>query len=95
MTYNHPGSFEAEFYISEKKKADHPICFINAGYSSGWSAESFGIPLESREVTCQAQGDEHCTFVMTHRSKMLERLDKFKELLKTKKRTEITTEDLL
>lgn len=95
FTYNHPGSFEAEFYIADKKKADHPVCFINAGYSSGWTAESFALPLESREVTCQAQGDEHCTFVLTHRNKMLERLEKFRELLKTKKRTEITTEDLL
>jgi predicted hydrocarbon binding protein len=95
MTYNHPGSFEAEFFISEKKKADHPICFINAGYSSGWSAESFGLPLEAREVTCQAKGDEFCTFVLTHRSKILDRVETFKEILKTKKRTEITTADLL
>ena len=79
----------------DKKKAGHPICFINAGYSSGWSGESFGLPLEAREVTCQAQGDEHCTFVLTHRNKMLDRLDKFRELLKTKKRSEITYEDLL
>jgi len=95
LTYNHPGSFEAEFYIADKKKVDHPICFINAGYSSGWCSESFGLPLESREVTCTAAGDEHCTFVMTHRNKMLERLDKFRKLLKTKKRSEITAEDLL
>jgi predicted hydrocarbon binding protein len=95
VTYNHPGSFEAEYYIMEKKKADHPICFINAGYSAGWTAECFGLPLEAREVTCQAKGDEHCTFVLTHRNKMLERLEKFRELLKTKKRPEITVEDLL
>ncbi|MBN2225132.1 MAG: XylR N-terminal domain-containing protein [Deltaproteobacteria bacterium] len=95
FTFNHFESFEAEVFIADKKKADHPMCFINAGYSSGWTAESFGLPLESREVTCQAQGDEHCTFILTHRSKMLERLDKFRELLKTKKRSEITTEDLL
>jgi predicted hydrocarbon binding protein len=95
FTYNHPGSFEAEFFISEKKKPDHPICFINAGYSSGWVAECFDLPLESREVTCQAQGDEHCTFILTHRNKMLDRVEKFKGLLKTKKRADITTEDLL
>jgi predicted hydrocarbon binding protein len=95
FTYNHPGSFEAEFFLSEKKAADHPICFISAGYSSGWAAESFGLPMEAREVTCQAKGDEHCTFVLTHRNKMLDRLEKFKELLKTKTRAEITTADLL
>ncbi len=95
LTYNHPGSFEAEALIHAGVKVDHPVCFINAGYSSGWCSESFSLPLESREVTCQAQGDEHCTFVMTHRNKMLERLDKFKGLLETKKRTEITAEDLL
>jgi len=95
LTYNHPGSFEAEFFVSEKKRTDHPVCFINAGYSSGWAAESFGLPLEAREVTCQAEGDEYCTFVLTHRNKMLDRLEKFRELLKTKKRTEITTADLI
>lgn len=95
LTYHHPNSFEARVFIEDNKKANHPVCFINAGYSSGWCAESFGIPLDAREVTCEAMGDEHCTFIMTHRSKMLKRVDEFRELLISKKPEEITTEELL
>ena len=95
LTYHHPNSFEARSFTEDNRKIDHPICFINAGYSAGWCAESFGIPLDAREITCEAMGDAHCTFIMTHRSKMFQRAQKFQELLKTKKPEEIKTEDLL
>jgi son of sevenless-like protein len=95
LTYHHPGSFEAEAFLADGITASHPVCHINAGYSSGWCSESFNIPLDAREVSCAATGDEHCTFIMTHSSKMLERQEKFRELLKEKSAKEITTEDLL
>jgi predicted hydrocarbon binding protein len=95
LTYNHPNSFEAEAFKSVGKKADHPICLINAGYSSGWCAESFTLPLEAREVSCEAMGDSHCTFIMTHRSKILDREKKFRELLKLKDLKEIVPQDIL
>ncbi len=95
LTYNHPNSFEADAFVLENKRATHPICWINSGYSSGWCSVSFGIPLEAREVTCVGMGDPHCTFIMTHRTKILERVERFKVLLKTKKPEEVTTEDLL
>lgn len=95
LTYHHPSSFEARAMIEDNRKSDHPICLINAGYSAGWCAESFGIPLDAREVNCEAMGDTHCTFIMTHQSKMFLRVQKFQELLKTKKPEEIKTEELL
>ena len=95
LTYNHPGSFEAEALITSGVNANHPVCFINAGYSSGWCGESFALPLEAREVTCVAQGDAHCTFIMAHRNKILGRAEKMKRLLKKKKPEEITTQEIL
>lgn len=95
LTYHHPCSFEAMAMIEDNRKIDHPICLINAGYSAGWCAESFGIPLDAREVSCEAMGNAHCTFIMTHRSNMFQRVQKFQELLKSKKPEEIKTEELL
>jgi predicted hydrocarbon binding protein len=95
LTYNHPNSFEAKSLLEDNRKADHPICLINAGYSAGWCAESFGVPLDAREVKCEAMGDPNCTFIMTHRSKMFQRAKKFQELLNTKKPEDIKTEEIL
>jgi predicted hydrocarbon binding protein len=94
LTYNHPNSFEADAYINNKKKADHPICWINAGYSAGWCSSSFDVPLEAREITCAAMGHASCTFIMTHRNKIIEKVDRFRELLKEKQPEEVTTADL-
>jgi PAS domain S-box-containing protein len=37
---------------------------MNAGYSSGWCEESFGLPLVACEILCTARGDDRCRFVM-------------------------------
>ncbi|MDR3491878.1 MAG: diguanylate cyclase [Gammaproteobacteria bacterium] len=68
LIYEHPYSFESASWISAGKKSDVPICIMNAGYSSGWCEESFGIPLVATEITCKAKGDEACLFVMAHPS---------------------------
>src|SRR5688572_11041023 len=44
LFYNHPYSFEADSWIRAGKRSHTPICIMNAGYSSGWCEESFGIP---------------------------------------------------
>jgi len=64
ITYNHPFSFESDSWIRAGKQTDFPVCIMNAGYSSGWCEESFGIPLSATEISCKARGDENCTFVM-------------------------------
>ena len=47
---------------------------MNAGYSSGWCEESFGMPLVAVEVECQARGDAHCRFVMAPPSRIEEHI---------------------
>ncbi|MDQ3048299.1 MAG: ATP-binding protein [Bacteroidota bacterium] len=65
LIYNHPFSFEADSWIRSGKTSDTSVCIMNAGYSSGWCEQSFGMPLTAVEVTCKAKGDEHCTFIMS------------------------------
>ncbi len=70
LLYDHPFSFESDAWINSGKKPDFPVCVMNAGYSSGWCEESFGIPLLATEITCKARGDETCRFIMAHPSKI-------------------------
>ncbi len=64
LIYDHPFSFEADSWKRAGRRPDFPVCVMNAGYSSGWCEESFGIPLVSAEIECQARGDAHCRFIM-------------------------------
>ena len=77
LSYKHPHSFEADAWLEADQKSDVPVCFMNAGYSSGWCEQSFGIPLISTEITCRAKGDKECTFIMAHPSKMKEYIAHF------------------
>jgi len=64
LIYDHPFSFESDAWLRKGRKSDFPVCIMNAGYSSGWCEESFGVPLVAAEIACQARGDAHCRFVM-------------------------------
>lgn len=66
LVYDHPCSFEADAWLASSKRAGAPACVMNAGYSSGWCEEAFGIPLAAVEVECRARGDRRCRFVMAH-----------------------------
>ena len=70
LAYDHIYSFEAEAWIKEGKKSDFCVCVMNAGYSSGWCEESFGIPLVASELICKAKGDEACRFIMAPPSRI-------------------------
>ena len=70
LIYDHPFSFEADAWKKAGKRSDCPVCVMNAGYSSGWCEESFGIPLVASEILCKAKGDEVCRFIMAHPSKI-------------------------
>jgi PAS domain S-box-containing protein len=70
LVYDHPFSFESDAWIRAHRTTDFPICVMNAGYSSGWCEESFGVSLVASEITCKARGDEACRFVMAHPSKI-------------------------
>ncbi len=77
LIYNHPYSFEADTWVRAGKRSSSPVCIMNAGYSSGWCEESFGIPLTAVEVSCVAKGDKHCTFIMSPPHKIQEHLERF------------------
>jgi len=80
LKYTHPYSFEADSWIDEGVKSEFPVCVMNAGYSSGWCEESFGLPLTAVEITCRAKGDDECTFVMAPPHKIHEYLPKTNHL---------------
>jgi two-component system sensor histidine kinase/response regulator len=79
LIYDHPFSFESDAWMKAGRRSDFPVCVMNAGYSSGWCEESFGISLVASEIMCRAKGDEVCRFIMAHPSKIE---DYIKEYLK-------------
>ena len=74
LLYDHPFSFESHSWIARHKRSDTPVCIMNAGYSSGWCEESFGLPLVAAEVECLAAGDAHCRFIMAPPARIEEHL---------------------
>jgi PAS domain S-box-containing protein len=64
LIYDHPFSFESDAWEKNKRKTDFPVCIMNAGYSSGWCEESFGVGLVAHEILCKAKGDDCCRFIM-------------------------------
>lgn len=77
LIYDHPYSFEAQAWLEKEKKADFPVCVMNAGYSSGWCEESFGVSLVTAEIECRAKGDRHCRFIMAPPSKIKNHIRKY------------------
>jgi hypothetical protein len=66
LAYDHPFSFEAAAYLEQGIVSEHPVCHMNAGYSTGWCQVSFGVDLQAEELSCRARGDDQCIFVMAH-----------------------------
>ncbi|MEN6542897.1 EAL domain-containing protein [Parvibaculum sp.] len=64
LLHDHPYSFEADAWIRAGRRSDFAVCHMNAGYSSGWCEESFGLPLVTTEISCRAKGDDMCRFIM-------------------------------
>lgn len=79
LIYDHPFSFESDAWRARGKRTENPVCIMNAGYSSGWCEESFGIPLVAAEVECQACGDARCQFVMAPPSRIEGHLSRWLE----------------
>ncbi|QKE39481.1 ATP-binding protein [Ferrovum myxofaciens] len=65
LIYDHPYSFESEAWLAAGKKSEFPVCIMNAGYSSGWCEESFGLELIATEIMCKTKGDPACRFIMS------------------------------
>lgn len=79
LIYDHPYAFESAAWLASGKKSDFPVCVMNAGYSSGWCEESFGISLVASEVLCIAKGDPACRFIMAPPSKIREHINTYKK----------------
>ena len=79
LIYDHPFSFEAHTWLESGRTSDFPVCAMNAGYSSGWCEESFGIHLVAAEIECRAKGDDHCRFIMAPPSRIKERIARYSE----------------
>ena len=90
LLYDHPQSFEADSWLKINKAlaekvdketihTDFPVCSMNAGYSSGWCEESFGIELTAKELLCRAKGEKFCRFIMAHPSKIDDFVADYKE----------------
>lgn len=89
LKYNHPYSFEADTWIKKKEKTNFPVCSMNAGYSSGWCEESFGIELTAVEICCRAKGDKNCTFIMAPPNRINEYLEKEGQKQKVKQKYDV------
>ena len=89
LKYHHPHSFEADSWIRSNQKADFPVCSMNAGYSSGWCEQSYGMELTSVEISCRAKGDKNCTFIMAPPNRIADYLDKEKLKYKPLKKYDI------
>jgi signal transduction histidine kinase len=74
LLYEHPYSFESDAWARRRRRSEGPVCIMNAGYSSGWCEESFGVPLVAVEVECMAAGGRRCRFLMAPPSRIEERL---------------------
>ncbi len=77
LIYDHPFSFESDAWRQHGRRVEQPVCVMNAGYSSGWCEESFGIRLVAVEVECQAMGDAHCRFVMAPPERIEAHLERY------------------
>jgi signal transduction histidine kinase/predicted hydrocarbon binding protein len=77
LIYEHPFSFESDAWVKRGRVSELPVCIMNAGYSSGWCEESFGVPLVSTEVECLAAGGRHCRFIMAPPSRIEEHLARY------------------
>jgi PAS domain S-box-containing protein len=80
LVYDHPFSFESNAWMQAGKVASFPVCVMNAGYSSGWCEESFGVPLLAAEILCKARGDAMCRFIMAHPSRIEQRIQEYLSL---------------
>ena len=77
LLYDHPYSFESDAWIRAGKRRQRPACIMNAGYSSGWCEESFGVTLVSTEILCRAKGDSVCRFLMAHPDRIAAEVERY------------------
>jgi len=55
------GSGEADEHTAQLGKAEHPVCWMLAGYASGFMSYALGRNIYFVEQSCRAQGHRVCT----------------------------------
>jgi hypothetical protein len=55
-------SFSASEALSDGDRGRS--CTMQAGYAAGWCEAASGLPLETREIACRAEGVSHCRFLI-------------------------------
>jgi len=58
-----PEHYEADAWLSKFGPADHPSCWLSAGYTSGWLSGTLEADILVLEDRCVGGGDEQCSFV--------------------------------
>ncbi|HEY5658425.1 MAG TPA: V4R domain-containing protein [Myxococcota bacterium] len=58
-----PDSHEASAHLSGLGESAEPVCFLSAGYTSGWLSSTFDANLVAIEESCGATGHRACGFV--------------------------------
>lgn len=53
-------SFEAVTHLATNEVNTDPVCWMQAGFASGFASTFAGQPIEIREVECQGMGDPAC-----------------------------------
>ena len=56
-------SCEAEVHVREFGHAEHPVCWMEIGYASGYTSAFMGRFILFKEVECSATGSNHCRIV--------------------------------
>nr|AOZ57818.1 PhnR [Burkholderia sp.] len=56
-------SWEAESHLREFGQTDYPVCWMRAGYASGYTSGFLGRQVLMKEIECAACGADHCTLV--------------------------------
>lgn len=74
-------SYEAENHLRAFGRSTEPVCLSLTGYASGWASAFFGAELLAIENSCQAQGQDHCTFEIRPLTGWDARADRWREAL--------------
>lgn len=56
-------SMEAGAHLEAAGLAAEPVCWMQAGYASGFNSALFGRPILFREVACRGAGHAHCHII--------------------------------
>jgi DNA-binding NtrC family response regulator len=56
-------AWEAEVHLQEFGEAEHPVCWMQVGYASGFTSAFMGRFIPFREVECVAAGAKRCRIV--------------------------------